>query len=276
MWYNGITKDLVQQIAQCHLRPESFTDNIEATRKCRLCQAKASFKAYSDHFNLKPNDVIINLNNRRRYQKLDNEELIRSIFNHEYDEFSAYGEITKPSDLEKILKHIAWFLKHDPSYKLDSNLVPVADSTQELMSQFSYLKDEQKTLSRYIETLSYQINAYDEIEIAKIRMRLATSFEQEDPDFESLHIIKPSMLDFTYVRHEEEKSESEKRLRKKLNQIIYLKNLEKTYEMKDGEENADSCPICNEALGFEWIILSCGHLFCSRYNFFDGKNIKII
>jgi hypothetical protein len=258
------------------LRPESFTDNIEATRKCRLCQAKASFKAYSDHFNLKPNDVIINLNNRRRYQKLDNEELIRSIFNHEYDEFSAYREITQPSDLEKILKHVTWFLKHDPSYKLDSNLVPVADSTQELMSQFSYLKDEQKTLSRYIETMSYQINAYDEIEIAKIRMRLATSFEQEDPDFESLHIIKPSMLNFTYVRHEEEKSESEKRLRKKLNQIIYLKNLEKTYEMKDGEENADSCPICNEALGFEWIILSCGHLFCSRYNFFAGKNIKII
>ena len=247
MWNSGITKEIVQQAANCHLRPESVTTSITVPiEKCRLCKAKSSFKTYSDYFNLKPTDIIINLNNRRRYQKLDNEALIRSLFHHEYDEFSAFGQITKASDLEKILKHIIAHTKHDPSFKQIPNLIQVADSTQELMAQFSYLKDEQKKLSNFIENISFQINAYDEIEMAKIRIRLANEFEQADPDFESLHVIKPDMLDSEYVKHEEERCENEKRLRKKLNQIIYLKNLEKTYEMKVGEENKEPCPICND------------------------------
>ena len=36
----------------------------------------------------------------------------------------------------------------------------------------------------------------------------------------------------------------EQELKKKANQIIYLENLAKTYNMADGEENKDECPIC--------------------------------
>ena len=266
-WNRGITSDLVTQVAQCHLRPENFGfgNTFERLDKCRLCNIEDLFKAYSSHFNLKSNDNVAILNNRRRNQKLDNEDLVRSILDlRAFDHLSAFVETSVPSDLEKILRHILWFVKHDASFKMNANLVTVAESTQELTNQFNYMKEEQKKLSNFLESVANQINAYDEIEIAKIRMRLANEVEQQDPEFESLHIIKPQMLDSTFIKHEQERLENERKLRKKLNQLIYLKNLEKTYEMKDGEENKEPCPICQDQLGSEWSILSCGHLFCKR------------
>ena len=77
------------------------------------------------------------------------------------------------------------------------------------------------------------------------------------------------------MQYNNEKTKHEANFRKKLNQIIYLKNLAKTYNMADGEENTEPCPICSENLGFEWNILSCGHLFCKDCHFALIKSSEI-
>jgi E3 ubiquitin-protein ligase SHPRH len=76
------------------------------------------------------------------------------------------------------------------------------------------------------------------------------------------HVIPASDLEKKFENTQQEKSESDVKLRKKLNQLLYLRNLEKTYVMEDGAVNEDPCPICFEKLGYEWYIVSCGHLYC--------------
>ena len=179
------------------MRPDYFwaENEFEKIHKCRLCQIKDTFKSYSNYFNLKSNDNVAILNNRRRNIKLDNEDLVRSILHlSAFDHLKDYVELSVPSDLEKILKHLLWFVKHDQNFKSNTKLEVIQESTQELMNQYNYMKDEQKKLSNFLESVSNQINAYDEIEIAKIRMRLANEIEQQDPEFESTYIIKASFF----------------------------------------------------------------------------------
>jgi hypothetical protein len=124
-WYSGVTSAIVANAAQCHLRPERLGHKRAGT--CELCRINASFKAYSDQFNVKANQNIQNLN-VQRMQRLnqrneDNEfDLLPKENNSRpgaflAEDLSAYGEMPNPSDLEKTLKHINWFVKYDQSFK---------------------------------------------------------------------------------------------------------------------------------------------------------------
>jgi SNF2 family DNA or RNA helicase len=112
------------------------------------------------------------------------------------------------------------------------------------------LTDEHYQLIKYFQATSSLIKAQSEVEAAKSQTQTTTTTITQ-------HDLK--------LQQTQQKS-MELQFRKKLNQIIYLKNLEKTYKMKDGEENRDECPICKEFFGFEWFILSCGHLLCKDCN----------
>ena len=294
-WNSGVTTDVVTNAAQCHLRPERL-GHVKANR-CELCKINASFKTYSDHFNLKQDDriEILNFERIKRHQQRndDNDCNIQSNENEAQNKFTTetFADILNPSDLEKIFKHLIWFSKRDPEYKKDS-----LESIQKLISQYDYLKDEQRKLSNFIECVSNQIGAFDTLEKVKIRVRLPTWLEEEEERredeeirtnerlraieakkdekdrikitklkrnfFLEPHVIKASSLEVNFEKQQQEKDEREKKLRKKLNQLLYLKNLEKTYEMVDGEINEDPCTICYENLGYEWFILECGHLYC--------------
>ena len=250
------------------MRPGSFQhENIDRSIKCPLCQLNSKFRTYTKFFSSKIEDNHGGLNSRRRKQRLDienSEDILDPLLLEEFstEDFQNFGEINNPCDLELVLKHISWFIKH-------ANLGSVSQSATELSRSFAYLKDEQKKLSTFLQSVSNQINAYDEIEMAKTRMRLVQPGEIVDfNSIESVNIVHPFMLENTIIKHELDKVENEKKLRRKLNQIIYMKNLEKTYEMKDDQENQDLCPICSEKFGYEWYILTCGHLFCKGCN--DG------
>jgi E3 ubiquitin-protein ligase SHPRH len=141
------------------------------------------------------------------------------------------------SDLETVLKISAELgLKADPLTELCHDL-----------------KDEHDQLNKYFQSVSSLVKAHDEVEAAKTQQVKA---QQISPEFTQQRLWQ----------QQTQKKDAETKFRKKLNQIIYLKNLEKTYKMEDGEENKDECPICQECFGFEWYILSCGHLMCKDCN----------
>jgi len=227
-WNSGITKELISKVAQCHLRCVTST-----REKCKVCEVDQALSAYTRFFDPKSNSGVD-----------DNANLIGGSHRIE-----SYGT----TDLEDIIK-IASELFQD-------------ETRSNFQKFYLSLKDEQKKLREYFESLNSQIKAYDEIETSKLRKSIR--FEVQYPHYDSRGYYTQCVndLEHVYSYHQNLKSKRELEFRKKLNQIIYLKNLAKTYNMADGEENKEECPICGECLGYEWYILSCGHLFCKECNF---------
>ena len=252
------------KVSECHLRRTSTENNACKQRNtCILCRIKTLFGEYTNFFYAKIEEIP-NLKNQRRNKKVDGETLESNI--NEHAALTHYGEMPNPSDLELVLKQIVSYVKTDADFKHKSALGPVVKTANELNKQYTYLKSEQKKLSTLFETVSNQIIAYDKLEVAKTRLKLHQPIVDLENAVESEDIMSREKMPQAYAKSTIEKVDCEKKLRKKLNQIIYLKNLEKTYEMQDGSENTDTCTICTENLGYEWCILSCGHLYCMICN----------
>ena len=211
MWSSGITKELVTQAAQCHLKSEVLT---VAREECKLCQVNSSLSLYTRLFNTKSS-----------CGEGDNVNLIGG--KHQIE-----SHIT--TDLEDIIK-IATDIFHE-------------ESKSDLKKFYLSLKDEHANMSMFFDSVFNQIKAYDEIETSKMRKALRVPV-QYNPYYnvqnnQALNLQISSGLDMVYAHHQNAKSQKEQELKKKANQIIYLENLAKTYNMADGEENKDECPIC--------------------------------
>ena len=271
------TNQIVQKAADCHLRRDMLISNIINKKgfnkkkkeykqlfeapKCDLCLTDNSFKTYVKHLFSNKNDIIKssrydsdedvtedeNLRNDFEYGDLDEEEA-------EFENKQLESAMNR-SDLEKFLKLIHFMGKHEKSTLKDD-----IETGKEFLQFFSSLKEEFKLMRKFYTKSSNQINALDELEMCKLRMRLLQPNEKNI--YELDYIIEENQINGEFYIHNNSSIESESELKRKLGQLHYLKNLQKTFLLEEGKENEEPCPICMQNIGYSWYVLPCGHSFC--------------
>ena len=184
-----------------------------AREECILCQVNSALSLYTRLFDQKSSG------------EGDNANLIGG--KHQIESHTT-------TDLEDIIK-IATEIFHE-------------ESMIDFKKFYLSLKDEHANMSMFFDSVFNQIKAYDEIETSKMRKAIRYPI-QYNPYYhvqnnQALNVQNSNGLDLVYAHHQNAKSQKEQELKKKINQIIYLENLAKTYNMADGEENKDECPIC--------------------------------
>ncbi|CAF0870165.1 unnamed protein product [Brachionus calyciflorus] len=241
-----IGDDLVSKSADCHLRHDLNNHRItKKSQKCKICKFDQALNSYAKHLFSNSLDTIKIFNPRSNKNESDEE--------FEQEDFQL-NRMT--SDLEKLIKLINWYCKSK------KNLVENFEQSKELLDFYNSLKIEFQHSRQYWTSLNTLINSMDELDMAKTRLRLLQPGEKLNQKFD--YIIEPSMINTHFIRHQTEQRENRIALGKKLGQLIYLQQSSKTFNLVDNQENTEPCPICQCNLGFEWFILSCGHLFCKE------------
>ena len=274
-WNSGITKKFVAHAANCHLKKEANH------KKCCLCALDHFLNVYSKHFcsNDKPQTTLTDITNNN-VNSLMNNNNIEDEENEITTDTLLYPQHST-SELEEILRILASCYS-----KKDKPLTKAVSFLDDMIKFYGNLKVEKRLFLQYYSDVSNQVNNYNTIETAKlISTRLRFTYESDDVSKkDSEDFVFPENFEYSDFnlnnyrnvmdklsamcsKFTKDRAENEVDLKKKLNQLIYLKNLQKTYKMVDGESNKDPCPICSEMLGYEWYILSCGHLYCKNCNF---------
>ena len=125
---------------------------------------------------------------------------------------------TGNSDLEKFLKMLIKFCQKAKSALLSE----YARAGREHSELYTLFKEEYKLMSQHWTDASNEINAYDELELSKLRMRLLG--HNENNIFELEHLIKPAQVNVLFQHHTEQERSSKKMLTKRLGQLLFLKN----------------------------------------------------
>nr|KAG5691642.1 hypothetical protein BaRGS_022917 [Batillaria attramentaria] len=93
-------------------------------------------------------------------------------------------------------------------------------------------------------------NRVDELDMATMRLRVKLP-EEPAPEMPQPNILEATELDAHRLKLMSDRTVNRGELRKKLGQLMYLKNLAKSQEnMKEGK-NPDPCPVCQRELGRE-------------------------
>uniref|UniRef100_A0A8C3HUZ3 SNF2 histone linker PHD RING helicase n=1 Tax=Chrysemys picta bellii TaxID=8478 RepID=A0A8C3HUZ3_CHRPI len=118
-------------------------------------------------------------------------------------------------------------------------------------------------LHEYWMVLRDHVSAIDELAMATERLRVRHPDEPK-PSPPVLHIIEPHEVEQNRVKLLNDKAVAKSQLQKKLGQLLYLTNLEKSQDKTTGGVNPEPCPICARQLGKQWAVLTCGHCFCNE------------
>ncbi|KYO37734.1 E3 ubiquitin-protein ligase SHPRH [Alligator mississippiensis] len=161
------------------------------------------------------------------------------------------------SETERALKAILSFAK---AHRLDAKLTEEGNTFLEL---FEAWKKEYKLLHEYWMVLRDHVSAIDELAMATERLRVRHPDEPK-PNPPVLHIIEPHEVEQNRVKLLNDKAVAKSQLQKKLGQLLYLTNLEKSQDKTTGGVNPEPCPICARQLGKQWAVLTCGHCFCNE------------
>uniref|UniRef100_A0A7N4P2F5 E3 ubiquitin-protein ligase SHPRH n=1 Tax=Sarcophilus harrisii TaxID=9305 RepID=A0A7N4P2F5_SARHA len=161
------------------------------------------------------------------------------------------------SETERSLKAILSFAK---AHRLDLRLIEEGNTSMEL---FEAWKKEYKLLHEYWMVLRDHVSAIDELAMATERLRVRHPDEPK-PNPPVLHIIEPHEVEQNRVKLLNDKAVAKSQLQKKLGQLLYLTNLEKSQDKTTGGVNPEPCPICARQLGKQWAVLTCGHCFCNE------------
>lgn len=260
---DGITDEMVTNAADCHLRRDlaafkqvNSTANI-LLRKCEICTSEEALKAYGSCLFNDLTEALKAKTSKAKEEKNESEE--------ETEDEEAMKEMEKnmqtqsqrqKSDFETAAKIVYSVAKHIRS------LEDQADSTKDFLDTYSALKEEFKVLNEYWTRSKNQICAYNDFDCGKTRIRLIKP--NEVATNKPSCVLLPNEVEFQVHRSTLEKNAAEANLKKRLCQFIFLQNLQTTYQLADGEENQDPCPICQCNLGHEWYIIQCGHLYCKE------------
>ncbi|XP_075059698.1 E3 ubiquitin-protein ligase SHPRH [Mixophyes fleayi] len=161
------------------------------------------------------------------------------------------------SELERSFKAILSFAR---SHRMD---IWLTDEGTNFMELFEAWKKEYKLLHEYWMVLRNHVSAIDELAMATQRLRVRLPDEPK-PNPPVLHIIEPHEVEQNRVKLLNDKAYAMSQLQKKLGQLLYLTNLEKSQDKTSGEVNPEPCPICARNLGKQWAVLTCGHCFCNE------------
>jgi E3 ubiquitin-protein ligase SHPRH len=233
-FFDNIDRVLITNATSCHLRPTDFS---KKKNKCELCKADNSFHHYAKCL-FSHSDEILKFTedqmkkNENISDDVDdeglnsNENLITDgnlIENLNRDKANAIERkfYRSTTDLEKLFRLLCSMFRNDDKL---NEYVKIGKTVLELYESY---KEEFKLCRQFWLSASYQINAYDELEMAKIRMRLREPTDVVIGVQEANYIIERSEVPLHKIRANNDKTVAEVDLRKKLGQFLYLQNLSK-------------------------------------------------
>ncbi|XP_069462819.1 E3 ubiquitin-protein ligase SHPRH [Ambystoma mexicanum] len=237
------TQEVIQAATVCHLRPARLPLN-----NCIFCKSDELFTEYESKL----------FSHTVKGQTAIFEEMIEDEEGLLDDRLPTTSRgLWAASETERSLKAILSFAK---THRMDSSLVEEGSSFLEL---FEAWKKEYKLLHEYWMVLRDHVSAIDELAMATERLRVRHP-EEPKPNPPVLHIIEPHEVEQNRMKLLNDKAVANSQLLKKLGQLLYLTNLEKTQDKTTGGVNPEPCPICARELGKQWAVLTCGHCFCNE------------
>lgn len=237
------SQEVIQTASICHLRVGRLPLHI-----CVFCKADELFTDYESKL----------FSHTVKGQTAIFEEMIEEENGLVDDRLPKTSRgLWAASELERSLKAILSFAR---SHRMDPWL---ADEGACFMELFEMWKKEYKLLHEYWMVLRNHVSAIDELSMATQRLRVRLPDEPK-PNPPVLHIIEPHEVEQNRVKLLNDKAVAKSQLQKKLGQLLYLTNLEKSQDKTSGGINPEPCPICARNLGKQWAVLTCGHCFCNE------------
>ncbi|XP_059907185.1 E3 ubiquitin-protein ligase SHPRH isoform X1 [Gadus macrocephalus] len=235
------SKEVIEEATICHLRPVRLPLN-----NCVFCKADELFTNYESKL----------FSHTVKGQKAFFEEMIEDEEGLVDDRLPTTSRgLWAASETERTLKAVLTFAK---ARRMDPLLVEEGNTFMEL---FENWKKEYKVLHEYWMVLRNNVSAIDELGMATERLRVRLP---EEPKPKVLHIIEPHEVETNRAKLVNDRALAQSQLHKKLGQLLYLNNLEKSQDKETGGLNPEPCPICARPLGQEWAVLTCGHCFCNE------------
>ncbi|KAM3931910.1 E3 ubiquitin-protein ligase SHPRH isoform 1-T3 [Leptodactylus fuscus] len=237
------TQEVIQTASICHLRVGRLPLHI-----CVFCKADELFTDYESKL----------FSHTVKGQTAIFEEMIEEENGLVDDRLPKTSRgLWAASELERSLKAILSFAR---SHRMDPWLT---DEGACFMELFEAWKKEYKLLHEYWMVLRNHVSAIDELSMATQRLRVRLPDEPK-PNPPVLHIIEPHEVEQNRVKLLNDKAVAKSQLQKKLGQLLYLTNLEKSQDKTSDGVNPEPCPICARNLGKQWAVLTCGHCFCNE------------
>ncbi|XP_041043596.1 E3 ubiquitin-protein ligase SHPRH isoform X2 [Carcharodon carcharias] len=226
----------------CHLRPVRFPLN-----NCQFCKADELFTEYESKL----------FSHSVKGQRAIFEEMIEEDEGLVDERLPTTSRgLWAASETERALKAILAFGK---AHRMDTLLIEEGNIFMEL---FESWKKEYKLLHEYWMALRNRVSAIDELAMATERFQVRLPDEPK-PSLPVLHIIESHEVEQNRMKLLNDKAVATSQLQKKLGQVLYLTNLERSQDSSTGSVNPDPCPICARQLGQQWAVLTCGHCFCN-------------
>ncbi|NXK57396.1 SHPRH ligase, partial [Sylvietta virens] len=237
------SKQVIEAATICHLRPVRLPLN-----NCVFCKADELFTEYESKLFM----------HSVKGQMAIFEEMIEDQEGLVDDRLPTTSRgLWATSETERALKALLSFAK---AHRMDARLTEEGSVFLEL---FEAWKKEYKLLHEYWMVLRDHVSAIDELAMATERLRVRHPDEPK-PNPPVLHIIEPHEVEQNRVKLLNDKAVAKSQLQKKLGQLLYLTNLEKSQDKTTGGVNPEPCPICARQLGKQWAVLTCGHCFCNE------------
>ncbi|NWV94878.1 SHPRH ligase, partial [Machaerirhynchus nigripectus] len=237
------SKQVIEAATICHLRPVRLPLN-----NCVFCKADELFTEYESKLFM----------HSVKGQMAIFEEMIEDQEGLVDDRLPTTSRgLWATSETERALKALLSFAK---AHRMDARITEEGSIFLEL---FEAWKKEYKLLHEYWMVLRDHVSAIDELAMATERLRVRHPDEPK-PNPPVLHIIEPHEVEQNRVKLLNDKAVAKSQLQKKLGQLLYLTNLEKSQDKTTGGVNPEPCPICARQLGRQWAVLTCGHCFCNE------------
>ncbi|NWV03806.1 SHPRH ligase, partial [Ptilonorhynchus violaceus] len=237
------SKQVIEAATICHLRPVRLPLN-----NCVFCKADELFTEYESKLFM----------HSVKGQMAIFEEMIEDQEGLVDDRLPTTSRgLWATSETERALKALLSFAK---AHRMD---VRVTEEGSIFLELFEAWKKEYKLLHEYWMVLRDHVSAIDELAMATERLRVRHPDEPK-PNPPVLHIIEPHEVEQNRVKLLNDKAVAKSQLQKKLGQLLYLTNLEKSQDKTTGGVNPEPCPICARQLGRQWAVLTCGHCFCNE------------
>ncbi|GFU66440.1 e3 ubiquitin-protein ligase SHPRH [Trichonephila clavipes] len=227
------TSDVLNNAIECHLRPIPR----RKVPRCLYCKANDLFDQYESRL-FRFNDF-----------PTSDEELSDSEITFRQRRKGTHAD----SEFEIVVKGFVNFVRHR------KDLINCYEDGCNELKLFDAMKKEFKQLRRTWLNVTDYINATDELEMAKISIRLLLPGE-EPPRPPVPYIILPHLLQSTMLQFQSDIICHQSELKKKLGQLFYLQNLKKLENTEKPFQ--ECCPVCVQKLEHSWSVLQCGHIFC--------------
>ncbi|CAI9173628.1 unnamed protein product [Rangifer tarandus platyrhynchus] len=237
------SRHVIESATICHLRPVRLPLNC-----CVFCKADELFTEYESKL----------FSHTVKGQTAIFEEMIEDEEGLVDDRITTTSRgLWAISETERSMKALLSFAK---SHRFDVEFIDEGSNSMDL---FEAWKKEYKLLHEYWMALRNRVSAVDELAMATERLRVRDPREPK-PSPPVLHIIEPHEVEQNRIKLLNDKAVATSQLQKKLGQLLYLTNLEKSQDKTSGGINPEPCPICARQLGKQWAVLTCGHCFCNE------------